>query len=768
MSAIRLTQSCLLSLLLLGIGLPAFALDDCYPFCDPPDIPGDDDPDLEEIATPLVYTKSAVRSSNEYAVVGGQPSITFTFMDKSGAPGQLGETSHQVERLRYDPVTGDADSWEVVQNYGAMSGWNNLVEYVDTDVTEDTTYCYRARAIRNDASKVTSRHCAHTIYQGFNPLLLRAEVILRVGSNGGGHEGTEDIIRARIDTDAARTYSGIDTAFLGHTKPSGSTQHLQTGQTYRFDLNFFSSSVGGTSAIYLSDLVGLRFFKNGSDGVCIRSVGLIVNGIELLTKNFSAGSRDCTFFDPATGYTPFLALTQNDLRDSPTWLLARENVLVKHTPGNQCAFRLPLFLQNKEDLDCAWPFRHWEDRSSLERRIQSVIASEIGKESAAKDVFFKGHPITLIDAQPYGNGIRVHLDGDLEYEINNFFNPSVDLDADLEVQAQCYDPDMNPYNVPYPEGSMLNVTLNASNIEVDVSTFFDVAAWLLDKLDTIIEVLTLGAGDLGDFNIPSFNDAFKSFNVPYICEGAMSTPVGLDLAFQETDLVPWIFAEEAGHDQFDEQVFGGPNFNEAQTNFAVKLGANPEQIELIARSALSSYPYFENVLPEGQQADLEVKLLKNGNRTDSGDIPFIVKITNKGPLTAENIRLVVDAPSPIDGIILSNGHASALCSTRMDRFSGGYEAVCNIDELEGLSLIDVIIGETEFSESAIELEMVALDPEGENAKTFTAAVQSQVTADHNDSNNTHSKELGGSLGLFMLSLMGVWLHRNRRHGGIDS
>lgn len=69
----------------------------------------------------------------------------------------------------------------------------------------------------------------------------------------------------------------------------------------------------------LSDIHHIHILKPGTDGWCLASLALLVDGIEVYEQHFGETSATCRWLDDANGQQSYLIIGRETLRAHPAW-----------------------------------------------------------------------------------------------------------------------------------------------------------------------------------------------------------------------------------------------------------------------------------------------------------------------------------------------------------------------------------------------------------------------------------------------------------------
>ncbi len=204
-----------------------------------------------------------------------------------------------------------------------------------------------------------------------------------------------------------------------------------------------------TNLAKLDDIKYLRITKEGTDGLCLKSFELLVNGKRIYSQNLAVGRVPCRWLDGDDGHAPSLTVARQTLR--------------AHTLWQQYTQPFPPLVIPREEL---------------ESRIESILGDKLhGTKLYWGHISGRAVEVTRKDDH------TVHVDLDLAYDLDNWFDPEVDVDLDMGLAC-----------------SSGKISLTGSNVQVHVD-----ANWVTD-------VLSLGLVNIAEHYIDGrINDGLKNF-----------------------------------------------------------------------------------------------------------------------------------------------------------------------------------------------------------------------------------------------------------------
>ncbi len=366
----------------------------------------------------------------------------------------INEEEDGYQLLRQNLDTGQ---WSYVSSWGEGNG---TISYDDTALNADTRYCYSVRVFnQKDGEFLSSPRCAYT-RDGNAYEVWRAQLLVM----------TADVKDANTKERKNGVHIRLNEVFQ-YNIPSGNGTWLdygrndfEKGDTFTYDLNL-------NDVDELGDITQIGIYHEGDDGWCIERLALVVNGLEVYNISFGSTPSTCQWLDTEAGKSSSYVISHDDLRAHPKW-----------SSYNEDAARLLLLVNQGIP------------QAELESRIEAKVGDNIhgtkaywghlhGPAVEAK----KGCPLEEQSCS------TVHLDLDLAADINNWWDPAVDVDFDLMISCM---------------GGELSI--EAMNVDIDVDS-----KWYSELLSLgIINVIDGIAEDRVREIWPPIMESFNFQNCP--------------------------------------------------------------------------------------------------------------------------------------------------------------------------------------------------------------------------------------------------------------
>ncbi|MDX2199196.1 MAG: fibronectin type III domain-containing protein [Phycisphaerae bacterium] len=417
------------------------------PPIDPGNVPVIDFPDLDDL--PPIYPtdlKITARRAN---------SLRLQFRDNSND-----ETGFHIYRR-----IGETGPLQLIATLPA--GVEAVREFTDTGLTADTAYMYQVGAFNSKGERSLQPFGAYTRSAVAEPV-WRVQLAVRVADQDDAN--MDDNLQVLLNSASGDLRPSFNDTWLDYGRDD-----FERGSFFVYDLNLDGID-------QRSDITQIQLRHEGSDAVCIDSIGLYVNEVSVYARDFAAEGR-CKSLDDSDRFT----VSHETLRSDPRW----QSYI---TPP------APLFI----------------DRNELESRIEGMMGHMLHDQDAYwgdRDgrAFVEA---TFVDAE------RLHVTLDLKGEVDNFFDPEIDISFDLVVSAGCES-----------DGSVA-ITIATENFDASVDLGF--LGSVIDFFTPIPPVFDLPcAGGVGRCLERRIASAIEAAFVPISLEIVVDTPI-CDSGFEPT------------------------------------------------------------------------------------------------------------------------------------------------------------------------------------------------------------------------------------------
>lgn len=353
--------------------------------------------------------------------------------------------------------------WEEAFTYGPVSGFNDVT---DEGLEPDQRYCYQFVASNEHGSSYSPQRCAYT-EGNTGQQIYRAQ--LRVKTANISDAGTDDKIRVRLNA-----------APGGLTVPFGNVTVMDYGQDDFERQDDFLYDLELTGIVNSSDITLLSISKNGSDGLCIESIELLLNNVSVFDQDFSNTGDKCHWIDNEGGHSNIYSVSHESLRAHPGW------------QGLGPTIQLSI------------------DRDEIESRIEGLIGHLFSSIDDAK--WGDRHGRAWVEAS-YRNDKRVSVDLDMEGEVPYWFNADVDIDFDATVGFK-------------EEDGEWKFELTVSNLEAttDFDWFTEALSFILPCGPVVSVVLNEGIPDCTTYLERYIDDRIEGAFQPIARSFALDNP----------------------------------------------------------------------------------------------------------------------------------------------------------------------------------------------------------------------------------------------------
>ncbi len=290
--------------------------------------------------------------------------------------------------LGYELYRGPAFSgpWTQLAVWGPGNG--QTMSYTDYAVSRDTRYYYKVR-VYNYYGESSAIQTFATIDGRVN--ISRAQLRLR----------TANVADADTDDDVNVSLKDYDN---GGTWLDYGRDDFERGDEFTYELLLDDLSDGIHD---LSEIDHIYLLKPGSDGWCIESLALLINGQEIYTQGFGSTSSTCHWLDNEGGSQTYFVVGRETLRAHPLWQNFQQPI--------------PSLFFSREDLE-------------------HLIEGRVG-DTLHDDIYVDLFPLFMGTVDPYW-GYRY---GDRYVEVSKKDDRAVhvDLDFGVDIPAGTVDVDLD-------------------------------------------------------------------------------------------------------------------------------------------------------------------------------------------------------------------------------------------------------------------------------------------------------------------------------------
>lgn len=297
-------------------------------------------------------------------------------------------------------------NWPTIHTTGPIPRMTKYT-FVDTNLTPNRKYCYVVESFNAfGARRSHPDFCTYTL-DTVNIPVWRLELRVKVADFSGAGLGDEPLrvyVGGNVERPAVLTV-------LDYGRPD-----FDRADNFTYDLN-----LGHIKD--LNDVTNLLLSNRSTDALYIEEFSFRVNQQDVLYRYFG------TTADSALRIGNSYAVEFAELRNDPTWQSFVNTS--RQVPGFDLRALIEDLPDGKKQL--AIPV------DQIVSRTESLVGHMINVDPEIHDRFrwgfITGPAVEAIKV----NDTTLHFDLDLEAKINNWPNPALDLDFDIEVASQCVD-----------------------------------------------------------------------------------------------------------------------------------------------------------------------------------------------------------------------------------------------------------------------------------------------------------------------------------------
>jgi len=318
-------------------------------------------------------------------------SIRLSWFDRSD-----NETGNRLLR------STDLLNWQAVNDTGPIPKLETFT-YTDAKLQPDTRYCYMIESYNAEGARQSQMRCTFTL-DGNNIPVWRLQLRVKVANIANAD--TENPLRIRMG-DNGEHLAVENFLDYGH-------DDFERNSDFTYDLN-----IGHIRE--LSDITDLSIINYGEqDVIFIEEINLLVNEHEAFSRHFGITSTSALRLGLG-GYR----VEHADLRSNPSWQAFVSSSLTSLT------FNLPPISSAGNGQ-----FQIIIPPEQIVSRIESFVGHMLhtGSLSGSFEWGYLYGPAVEIKQI---NSSTIHVDLDMEATINNWPNPELDIDFDIEVAKRC-------------------------------------------------------------------------------------------------------------------------------------------------------------------------------------------------------------------------------------------------------------------------------------------------------------------------------------------
>lgn len=362
-------------------------------------------------------------------------------------------TSHEIQRRQ-----ADGSTWTTIKTYSAVP--NGTRAYTSSSLWSDLGYCFRIRATNANGTGYGPGPCAVTRSSGQpNPTVKRLQLRVKIADVSGA--GTDDPVEVWLGTYdlPGDNRTGLNYAPVPVKDPAGVTWHDDFARNRERTFDLVTTNIAtlrDISRIQIKKRAKFGESGGGTNGMCIESFALLVNGATAYSRNF--GSSTCRWIDNAPGMSPSFTVSFDDLRQASSFDDFVDPPIVFDPAPN--ADGMPTFTIQAAEL---------------KSRIEGIVGDAVWNRGKIATTPWGTSSTVMVDWDYTANAVelakpwlsnRVHVDLDLEMRASG--QPDAFIDADF---------DLVPSFENTSTGYSLRLDVENFDTEADLPAWADVAIW---------------------------------------------------------------------------------------------------------------------------------------------------------------------------------------------------------------------------------------------------------------------------------------------------
>lgn len=296
-------------------------------------------------------------------------------------------------------------NWPIILAHGPIPRITNF-SFVDTNLSPDTRHCYAIETFNPFGTRRSKSFCGYT-RDGNNIRVWRLQLRVKVADFQGA--GLLDDPLRVFDDEPLHVYVGGVKTILDYGRDD-----FARNDEFTYDLNIEHLN-------QLSDITNLLISTRSTDPLYLEEFTFLINQQEVFSRHF--------------GSTPDSALLIGDsymvefeeLRNHQSW-----RQFVNHSVNFLGLILAPLIVDLPDGRrQLVIPAK------DLVSRTESLVGHLLNADEETRKWFRWGYITDGAVEVSKANDQTLHFDLDLEGKLNNWPNPSVDLDFDIELATKC-------------------------------------------------------------------------------------------------------------------------------------------------------------------------------------------------------------------------------------------------------------------------------------------------------------------------------------------
>lgn len=296
-------------------------------------------------------------------------------------------------------------NWPTILDTGPIPRMQTF-SFVDTNLTPNRKYCYVIESFNAFGARRSNQFCTYTLDNANIPI-WRLQLRVKVADFSGAGLGEEPLrvyVGGNVERPAVQTV--VDYG----------RDDFEQADHFTYDLN-----LGHIRD--LNDITNLVLSNRSTDALYIEEFAFVINQRDVFSRYFGATADSAVRIAEVFSYSVEFA----ELRNDPAWQLFVNTS--KEFPGFDLMPLIDTLPDGRKQIVIP--------AEQIVSRTESLVGHMLNVDQAIRDRFrwgFISGPAVEVSKV---NDKTLHFDLDLEAMINNWPNPALDLDFDIEVATRC-------------------------------------------------------------------------------------------------------------------------------------------------------------------------------------------------------------------------------------------------------------------------------------------------------------------------------------------
>jgi len=297
-------------------------------------------------------------------------------------------------------------NWPTINTTGPIPRMTNY-SFVDTNLTPDRKYCYVIESFNAfGARRSNPAFCTYTLDTANIPV-WRLELRVKVADFSGAGLGDEPL----------RVYVG------GNVERAPVLTVLDYGRADFDRADHFTYDLNLGHIKDLNDVTNLILSNRSTDALYIEEFSFRVNQRDVFSRHFGTTADSALRIGDSYSYS----VDFTELRSDPSWQLFVATS--KQFPGFDLLALIDGLPDGRKQIVIP--------ADQIVSRTESLVGHMLNVDQDIRDRFRWGFITGPAVEVSKADDKTLHFDLDLEAKINNWPNPALDLDFDIEVASRC-------------------------------------------------------------------------------------------------------------------------------------------------------------------------------------------------------------------------------------------------------------------------------------------------------------------------------------------